>query len=68
MITVTQFAGRTVAVYGLARSGVSAAKALMAGGANVVAWDDNAEARNTGAKLGLTLPPSVLVRADEVIE
>jgi len=55
LIPVTQFEGRTVAVYGLARSGISAAKALSAGGARVVAWDDKPQARETGAKLGLTI-------------
>ena len=55
MIPVTQFEGRTVAVYGLARSGISAAKALLAGGARVIAWDDKAEAREVGAKLGLMI-------------
>ena len=55
MIPVAQFANRTVAVYGLARSGVSAGKALLAGGANVVAWDDKPEAREIGAQTGLTI-------------
>jgi UDP-N-acetylmuramoylalanine--D-glutamate ligase len=55
LIPVTQFEGRTVAVYGLARSGISAAKALRAGGARVMAWDDKAEAREAGAKLGLSI-------------
>ena len=55
MISVSQFAGRSVAVYGLARSGISAGRALMAGGAKVVAWDDKAEARELGAKMGLTV-------------
>ena len=55
MIPVAQFENRTVAVYGLARSGISAAKALMLGGAKVVAWDDKPEAREAAAKLGLTI-------------
>src|SRR5579863_9390951 len=41
MIAVDSFAGRRVAVLGLARSGRAAARALAAGGASVVAWDDN---------------------------
>ena len=45
MIPVTCFAGRTVAVFGLGRSGVAAVDALVAGGARVVAWDDNEAAR-----------------------
>ena len=49
MIPVTAFAGRKVAVFGLARSGLLAARALVAGGADVVAWDDNADAPRRGA-------------------
>src|SRR5260370_2662283 len=41
MIVVDGFAGRRVAVLGLARSGRAAAHALAAGGAQVLAWDDN---------------------------
>jgi UDP-N-acetylmuramoylalanine--D-glutamate ligase len=55
VITVTAFAGRTVAVFGLARSGLSAVRALKAGGAEVLAWDDKDSlreaAREAGAKL-----------------
>src|SRR5436305_2528902 len=49
MITVSGFAGRRVAVLGLARSGIAAARALAAGGAEVLAWDDKAAARNAVA-------------------
>ena len=42
MIPVTTFEGRSVAVFGLARSGLDAVRALMAGGARVAAWDDSA--------------------------
>ncbi|BCW88745.1 UDP-N-acetylmuramoylalanine--D-glutamate ligase [Alphaproteobacteria bacterium SO-S41] len=45
MIPVPLFPGQTVAVLGLARSGLSAARALIAGGANVVAWDDQEKGR-----------------------
>ena len=41
MIVADSFARRRVAVLGLARSGHAAARALAAGGAAVVAWDDN---------------------------
>ena len=55
MITVTAYAGRTVAVFGLARSGLSTVRALKAGGAEVLAWDDKDSlreaAREAGAKL-----------------
>ncbi len=41
MIPITTFAGRDVAVFGLARSGLASARALKAGGARVHAWDDS---------------------------
>ena len=41
MIPVYGFQDRTVAVLGLGRSGLSAARALDAGGAKVICWDDN---------------------------
>jgi len=40
MIPVTSFAGRKVALFGLGASGLASASALLAGGADVVAWDD----------------------------
>jgi UDP-N-acetylmuramoylalanine--D-glutamate ligase len=52
LIPVTTFAGRKVAVFGLGRSGLLAARALKEGGAEVVAFDDNdtsiAEAQAAG--------------------
>ena len=45
MIPITEYAGRDVAVYGLGRTGLAAAKALVAGGARVHAWDDGEAAR-----------------------
>ena len=36
------FAGKKVAVFGLGGSGLASASALLAGGADVVGWDDNA--------------------------
>lgn len=41
MIPITEFSGRDVGVFGLARTGLAAARALTAGGARVHAWDDN---------------------------
>jgi UDP-N-acetylmuramoylalanine--D-glutamate ligase len=41
MIPITEFKGRDVAVFGLARTGLAAARALAAGGARVHAWDDS---------------------------
>lgn len=55
MIPVTAYAGRSVAVFGLGRTGIATAKALAAGGAKVVAWDDNEETRASAEKAGITL-------------
>jgi len=40
MIPLTAFAGRTLAVFGLGASGLAVCRALAAGGAGVIAWDD----------------------------
>jgi len=45
VITARAFAGKHYAVYGLARSGLATAEALLASGARVTAWDANDEAR-----------------------
>jgi UDP-N-acetylmuramoylalanine--D-glutamate ligase len=42
VIAVTTFAGKKVAVFGLGGSGLASASALLAGGADVVAYDDDA--------------------------
>lgn len=49
MIPVLSFAGRHVAVFGLGVSGIAAARALAAGGAHVLAFDDD-EARRDAAE------------------
>lgn len=54
MIPVTEYEGRKVAVLGLGRSGLSAAVALRAGGAEVLAWDDSTEARARAEAEGFT--------------
>jgi UDP-N-acetylmuramoylalanine--D-glutamate ligase len=41
MIPVTPFAGKKLALFGLGGSGLASASALLAGGADVVGWDDN---------------------------
>jgi UDP-N-acetylmuramoylalanine--D-glutamate ligase len=41
MIPVTTFAGKRVAIFGLGSSGLLAARALAAGNAEVIAWDDD---------------------------
>jgi len=45
VITAKAFAGKHYAVYGLARSGLATAEALLASGAKVTAWDAKEEAR-----------------------
>ena len=55
MIPVTTFKGRTVAVFGLARSGLAAALALREGGAQVACWDDGARGREAASAAGLPL-------------
>jgi UDP-N-acetylmuramoylalanine--D-glutamate ligase len=52
MIPVRGFEGKTVAVFGLARTGLAAARALMAGGAKVALWDDNARTREAAEAEG----------------
>jgi UDP-N-acetylmuramoylalanine--D-glutamate ligase len=63
MIAVPGFGGRKVAVLGLARSGLAAAKALQAGGAEVLAWDDSDKARAAVAgEVALTDPAGIAWR------
>jgi len=45
VITAKAFAGKHYAVYGLARSGLATAEALLASGARVTTWDAKEEAR-----------------------
>ncbi|WP_313553173.1 UDP-N-acetylmuramoyl-L-alanine--D-glutamate ligase [Brevundimonas sp.] len=45
MILVPGFEGRRVAVFGLGRSGITAARALQAGGAIPILWDDGVSGR-----------------------
>ena len=45
MIAVPGFEGRRVAVFGLGRSGITAARALQAGGAIPILWDDGVSGR-----------------------
>lgn len=52
MIPVVGLDGARVAVLGLGRSGLSAARALAAGGATPVCWDDNPAARATAEAEG----------------
>ena len=53
MIPVRGFEGRKVAVFGLARTGLTAARALLAGGAEVALWDEQPAARAKAQAEGL---------------
>jgi UDP-N-acetylmuramoylalanine--D-glutamate ligase len=55
MIPVRGFQGRQVAVFGLARTGLTAAAALAAGGARPVVWDEKPAAREAAKAQGLEL-------------
>jgi UDP-N-acetylmuramoylalanine--D-glutamate ligase len=55
MIPVRGFEGKTVAVFGLARTGLAAARALLAGGAQVALWDEKPAARAAAEAAGLPL-------------
>ena len=61
MIVVDGYRGRPVAVLGLAKSGLTSAHALAAGGAEVLAWDDNPKIRDS---LAGEIPPRDLMQAD----
>ncbi|KQS79410.1 UDP-N-acetylmuramoylalanine--D-glutamate ligase [Rhizobium sp. Leaf384] len=53
MIPVTSLRGGAVALFGLGGSGLATARALVAGGATVTAWDDNAESVAKAAAEGI---------------
>lgn len=55
MIIVECFAGQTVLVLGLGRTGKAAAKAIQAGGGRVHVWDDNSALRTEAGNLDLTV-------------
>ncbi|MGA0599667.1 UDP-N-acetylmuramoyl-L-alanine--D-glutamate ligase [Caulobacter sp. KR2-114] len=55
MIPVRGFTGKTVAVFGLGRTGLTAARALQAGGAKVILWDENEKSREAARAEGFTL-------------
>jgi len=62
MIPVRGFEHRKVAVFGLARTGLAAARALAAGGAEVVVWDEKPAARAAAKAEGFA--PEDLAQAD----
>ena len=62
MTPVSTLKGQKVALFGLGGSGLSTLRALVAGGAEVAAWDDSEAARAKAAQAGFT--PVDLSRAD----
>ncbi|HET9616519.1 MAG TPA: Mur ligase family protein, partial [Pseudolabrys sp.] len=55
MIPITVFAGRKVAVFGLGKSGLLSAGALIKGGADVVVYDDSEKMRADASSAGLNV-------------
>ena len=55
MIPIRAYTGQRVGVLGLGRSGLVAARALRAGGAEPVCWDDDDAARETAAGEGFEI-------------
>jgi UDP-N-acetylmuramoylalanine--D-glutamate ligase len=53
MIPVTTLAGKKVALFGLGGSGFATARALILGGADVTAWDDNPDSVTKAAAEGV---------------
>jgi UDP-N-acetylmuramoylalanine--D-glutamate ligase len=54
MIPVASLAGKRVALFGLGGSGVATARALIAGGAEITAFDDNARSVASAAEAGIS--------------
>jgi UDP-N-acetylmuramoylalanine--D-glutamate ligase len=55
LVPVRGFEGKTVAVFGLARTGLAAARALIAGGAEVAVWDERAQGLASAQAEGLEI-------------
>ncbi len=53
MFAATSFKGKRIALFGLGGSGLSTLRALLGGGAEISAWDDDESARQRLAPLGL---------------
>src|SRR5512139_88538 len=54
MIPITTFAGKRVAVFGLGKSGLLSVGALLKGGAEVIAFDDNEKSVADAKAAGIT--------------
>ena len=67
MITAPAYQGKKVGVFGLARSGLAAVHSLVASGAQVFAWDDNAEAREQVQSCAVNLYDVDFTGLDELV-
>ncbi len=65
MIPVRGYEGAKVGVLGLGRSGLATARALVAGGATALLWDDSAEARAAAEGEGFTCTDLTRAQAQE---
>jgi UDP-N-acetylmuramoylalanine--D-glutamate ligase len=54
LIPAASFAGKRVSLFGLGGSGIATARALIDGGADVLAWDDNPGSVANAAAVGIT--------------
>ena len=66
MIEVHAYRDKSVAVLGLGRSGISAARALSAGGAHVVLWDDDSAKRTADTASSFTIADLNQARFDDI--
>lgn len=64
MIALPHLAHRRFAVVGLGKSGLSTARALLASGAEVAAWDDGEAGRSAAAAAGIPLAASAEAALD----
>ncbi|MBI3447184.1 MAG: UDP-N-acetylmuramoyl-L-alanine--D-glutamate ligase [Magnetospirillum sp.] len=70
MIPVPFLSGKRVVVMGLGKSGTATARALLASGAGVMAWDDNEISRRSAAETAIPVANPLalnLARADLVV-
>ena len=66
MLTLPHYDGKIAAVLGLSRTGLSACRALVAGGGRVWAWDDDYERRKAACGLGVSIVDLNLCNWDRV--
>lgn len=66
MLTLSHYGQKIAAVLGLSRTGLSACRALAAGGGRVWAWDDDLERRKAASDLGVSIVDLNLCNWDRV--